>query len=330
MPTRQTFSSPRFYYTFAPHEPALTVRPGAALEVVCPDSDNMLADGSLLTPAQRQPPGPTVQCEANPLAGPIRVETAGIGDALKIRIDGVVLDRDFGQTLIAPDHGLLPTTLLEKGTAAPGSPTVPRHLYRWGIDPSAGLATLANPLGTETLGVPLDPFVGCIGVCPERGEAVSSLLSGGHGGNMDLPLLRAETTVYLPVHCEGALLMLGDVHAAQGHGEIIGGGIETSGRVLITVDVVRGWDIDGLVLRSEDTLSATGVDGDLRVAVQQACARLLDWITTGTNLNRWDAYNLLSQCVTFTAGGLVFAPFTVAASVPIAALPGSVVDDLPG
>ena len=327
---RQTFFSSCFQYTFGAHEPTLSVTPPAALDVVCPDSDNMLADGTLLDETRKQSAAGTSLFEGNPLAGPILVQGAEIGDAVKVTIDGILLDRDFGQTLIGPDHGALPRGLLERDGPGPEACTVPRHMYSWQIDAAAGIARLANPLGSRDISVALDPFLGCLGVCPRWGQSVSSLLSGAHGGNMDLPVMKPGATVYLPVYRDGAYVMLGDIHAAQGHGEIIGGGVETSGRALCTLSVVKNWPIEGLCLRDSRAVYAVGVHCELHSAVQEASARLLDWITADGSLHRWDAYHLLSQCVTFTFGGLSLPPYAVAAGMPAECLPQDVLDGLPG
>ena len=83
-------------------------------------------------------------------------------------------------------------------------------------------------------------MLGCFGVAPGRGQAISCATSGRHGGNMDYRGFREGVTVYFPVFVEGALLHVGDGHALQGDGEIVGTGIEISLDVEVTVDVVKG------------------------------------------------------------------------------------------
>lgn len=309
----RTFLSPRFHYTFGPHEPTLTIDPGDRLAIVCPDSDNAFADGSLLTPDQKQRPTDAPYFDGNPMAGPIYVRGAVAGDSLAVRIDRIELDRDYGQTGLAHGHGVLPPHLLTGGE-------VPRHLYRWRLDRAGGVATMENPLGPRAHRVPLRPFVGCIGTCPRWGQSVSTLEKGQHGGNMDLPLTVAGSVVRLPVQCDGALLMMGDVHAAQGHGEIIGGGIETSGVVHCTIDLIKARPTPSPRFEDDECLAATGVGGDVLTAIQQAYAHLIDWVTGDFGLNRWDAFNVISQCGSITLGNLSGAPIVVAASVPKSAI----------
>jgi acetamidase/formamidase len=318
---RRDFLSSRFHYTFGPHAPKLTISSGASLRVICPDSDNELADGTPLRPDQRQHAAGTTLFEGNPLAGPIFVKGAAPGDSIAVRIEAVHLDRRTGQTGLAPAHGLLPSHLLVPPPKVGENAAVPRHLYRWEIDPDGHVARLTNPLGTDPIAVPLSPFVGCIGVCPARGQQISTLYSGPFGGNMDIPLIRPDATLELPVYHEGALLMMGDIHAAQGEGEIIGGAIETSGRIDCTITLQKGRAIDAPRLRDPQQLAAIGVDGELRGAVQQAYAHLIGWLAEEFAMDRFDAYNLVSQVGSLMMGGLTVSPYAVAACCPLAALP---------
>jgi acetamidase/formamidase len=318
---RQTFLSSRFHYTFGQHEPTLTVRSGTSLRVVCPDSDNRLGDGTVLSRDQRQQDQATPLMEGNPMAGPIRIEGAEPGDCVAIYIEAIHLDRATGQTGLTPGHGLLPPHLLARSREGEADEVIPRHVYEWHIDPQAGFACLANPLGKHSITVPLDPFIGCIGVCPEWGQAISTLYAGSHGGNMDIPVFRAGATLYLPVHRSGALLMLGDLHAAQGHGEIIGGAIETSGKVDCTISLIQRHAIEGPRVRDAAQLVTIATAGELRSACQQAYAQLLNWLVDDLSMNRWDAYNLISQAGTTTLGSLLYSPYIAGAGIPLAVLP---------
>ncbi len=324
--TPTDFLSSRFHYTFGVHEPTLTVQPGAMLRVTCPDCDNVMADGSELTQEQRHVDAPD-SVQGNPLAGPIHIEGAEPGDTLAVTIDSIELDRDWGITLLAPGHGVVPDELLipkRDGDSQDSPAVVPRHMYRWHIDTQAGTATMTNPLGGHPASVPLNPFVGSIGVCPADGQSVSSLYSGSFGGNMDLPMIRSGATVFLPVCRDGALLMMGDIHAAQGHGEIIGGGIETSGKIGCTIKVIKQFPLAGCGVCDGQVISAISTHDELRRSIQQACAGLVDWLARTGNLDRFDLYNLISQMVTITVGNLNEKPYPTAASVQINQLPTTI------
>ena len=110
----------------------------------------------------------------------------------------------------------------------------------WKIDRQAGFASLAKP--TETMQdykVPLAPMLGCVAVVPPGGMQYRSGFLGSFGGNMDYNQLREGVTVYLPVYVPGALLFVGDGHAAQGAGELTGDALETSMDIEFTVDLWR-------------------------------------------------------------------------------------------
>ena len=248
------------------------------------------------------------------MAGPIALTSARAGaDAIAVRIDRISIDRPLGRTLLAPNHGLVSAGQI-------GTYSVPRRMYQWTIDEAAGVARLANPAGGDEIFVKLNPLVGCIGVCPPRGQRISTLFAGAHGGNMDLPSLGVGTTIYLPTFADGALVMLGDVHAAQGHGEAIGGGIEVCATVSITMRVVRDWPIVSPHLLTATEIGAIATDGDLRTAIQVAYGRLIVWLF-GLGMNRFDAYQLLSQVARIEIGNLVTSPFSVAVLCAIDQLP---------
>ena len=305
------FFSPRFQYTFSATTPVLEISPGTKLCVVCPDSDNVQSDGTALPADRRQVRSGYPQ--TNPVAGPINVRGAEPGDTLIVRIDAIHLDRATGQTGLAPANGLLSGDLLLRDE--PAGTQVPKHLFQWTIDTDANLARVSNPLSQQVISVPLDPFVGCIGVCPDRDEEIATLYSGTFGGNMDIPLLRPRTTLFLPVFHSGALLSMGDLHAAQGHGEIIGGAIETSGRIECTIDLGKGSAIEAPRMADVTHRSAVGVDSDLRNAIAKAYAHLLNWMVEDFEINRWDAYNLISQCGSIVMGNLLAPPYPVAARI---------------
>lgn len=312
---RTLFQSSRFQYTFGPHAPTLRIHPGTQLRIICPDSDNELSDGSILCPDQRQHADGNELFEGNPMAGPIEIEGATSADSIAIRIDAIELDRTRGQTGLSYGHGLLSADQLITRPDMEKDIRIPHHLYEWKIDPAQGVATIVNPLGNRPITVPLAPFVGCIGVCPPWGQSISTLFCGVHGGNMDIPLIRPGTTIELPVFHHGALLMMGDLHAAQGHGEIIGGAIETSGKIDCTINLNRGRRIPSPRLMDDHKIHAIGISADLRDAIRNAYAHLLNWLVDEFHVNRWDGYNLISQAGTITPGGLGGPIHSVAAGI---------------
>lgn len=311
----------RFCYAYGHPQAAGEVRPGESLMVAVPDSDGFQADGTPLPPERVALPAGLASppFAGNPVAGPLAVAGARAGDTLAVRVEAIRLDRPTGRTLLAPGHGLIPSWLL---TDDPTGPAVPRHMYEWAIDAAAGVARLANPLGrVGDVVVPLRPFLGCVGVCPPHGQQVSTLYAGAHGGNMDLPIFTPGAVAILPVYADGAGLAIGDVHAAQGHGEIVGGGIETSAEVTFSVQLLPADGITFVRAIDATRLYAVASEGDLRQAVQHANANLLRWLDRWLGLNRFDAYQLLSQRGELILGNCVTSPYTAAAAIEIDALP---------
>jgi acetamidase/formamidase/AraC-like DNA-binding protein len=76
--------------------------------------------------------------------------------------------------------------------------------------------------------IPLRPHFGVIAVAPREPDFVDSVPPSYFGGNLDNWRLGKGSTVYLPVSVPGALLSVGDPHAAQGDGELSGTAIECS------------------------------------------------------------------------------------------------------
>src|SRR5438045_4801872 len=145
---------------------------------------------------------------------------------------------------------------------------------------------------------------------------------------MELPMISPRSTIYLPVNCDGGLLMMGDVHAAQGEGEIIGGAIETSGQIDCTIRLLRGAKLSAPRARDSQKIATIAIAGELRAGVEAAYSRLVLWLSGELGMNRWDAYNLVSQTGATQIGGLGAPPNAVAASIPIHALPDEVVQKL--
>lgn len=316
------FFSDRFYYSWGPHTPSLRVESGAIVRVVCPDSDSCLADGTALPSERRQAAEGTELFAGNPLAGPIYVEGATPNDCLAIDVVGIELDRTQGATLLAPNHGLLSHDQLLGANSKSADEQVPKHLYQWRIDSQRQVAEMVNPLGGEPLTVPLRPMIGCLGVCPTWGQSIASLFAGAFGGNLDLPLVEKGATIFLPVFHAGGLVMVGDIHAAQGAGEIVGGAIETSGVATLRFRRIAGRAIPAPRLIAGGNIYAVATEGDLRLAVSTAYARLLEWLANEFALPRWDAYQLLSQAGVLEVGGLSVAScLTVAAGLSIDLLP---------
>ena len=215
------------------------------------------------------------------LTGPIFVEGADSGDVLEMRIEQVDIDLPYACNSFGPRSGFLP----EDFPGISKSRIVP-------LDREHMIGHFSDSLGVE---IPLRPFFGSMGVAPapSRGR-INSAPPGTHGGNMDNKELVAGTTLYLPVQVRGALLLVGDGHAAQGGGEVDITALETSlrGRFRLTVrkDMHLTWP------RAETPTHwiAMGADSNLTVATKIAVREAIALIVDVKHLTREDAYMLVS------------------------------------
>ena len=192
------------------------------------------------------------------------------------------------------------------------------------VDVEAQTATLVKPesrLGTLTL--PLAPMLGCFGVAPLRRQAISTATSAEHGGNMDYRGFVAGTTVYFPVFEPGALFFLGDGHAVQGDGEIVGSGIEISMDVTVTLELISGKSIGWPRAENEEYIMAVGNARPLDQATQHATTEMLRWLQQDYALDALGANLLLSQCVRYDLGNIFDPAYTMVCKVAKQWLPNA-------
>ena len=149
----------------------------------------------------------------------------------------------------------------------------------WTIDKAKGVARLdAADIKPARLELPLRPMLGCVGVAPARKEAIATSTPGAFGGNMDYAGLNAGVKVMLPVNEPGALLFIGDGHARQGEGEVVGTGLETSMDVEFTVDLVKKKTIGWPRLENETHIMVLGSARPLLEALQHATSEMQRWL----------------------------------------------------
>jgi acetamidase/formamidase len=153
-------------------------------------------------------------------------------------------------------------------------------------------------------------MVGCFGVAPDGGQAISTDTSGSYGGNMDYRGFRQGVTVYLPVYEEGALFSLGDGHALQGEGEISGMGIEISFDVSFTIRVAAG-SIRWPRAENDEAILCVGNARPLDQAVQHCTTEMVRWLRDDYRLDASAASILLGQCVQYEIGNFFDPAYTV-------------------
>ena len=267
-PQRYEFTPSTFQRQFsAANKPVLTVFPGDTIHTTTVD-----AGGT-------DEKGVTRVLGGNPQTGPFFIETAGPGDTLVVHLTHLRLNRDWALS----DDGLVDRAV-DSDLAVKmkdGGKTV-----RWHLDLQNGVATLEKPGEHLThYSAPVRPMLGCIAVAPGSAQAPPPTGDSGRwGGNMDFNDIVEGVTLYLPVSVPGALLYLGDGHAAQGDGELNGNALETSMDVEFTVDVISGKSIRGPRAESATHIMAMGLAGSIDDAFRGATANMAQWLS--------DAYKL--------------------------------------
>ena len=204
-------------------EPALKIKPGTTVEFDTLDAGG----GQLSRSSTLEDVSKFDFSKVNPTFGPVFVEGAEPGDALKITIRELILE-GWGWTANIPGFGLLADQF-----DAPA-------LHIWEFDPSCKEPAIYKPGGK----VPLKPFPGIMGnALPEVG-CHSVVNPRKYGGNMDTRDLSVGTELLIPVGVEGALFSCGDGHAAQGDGEICGTAIEAPMKMSLQMDLIKGANLN--------------------------------------------------------------------------------------
>ncbi len=156
---------------------------------------------------------------------------------------------------------------------------------------------------------------------PAGKECISSLVPGPNGANMDFNEVVQGVTMYFPVFERGALFMLGDGHAAQGDGEIMGAAVETSFDVQFTVEVIKGKKINWPRLENDRYIMSIGSTRPLMDALRLSCADLIDWLATDYGYDRLEAYQLLGQQAVLKIANVVDPQYSVACAIDKKYLP---------
>lgn len=279
------------HYEFSRHvEPRIRVGSGARLRVESEDAFS----GQVRTNADRR--DKSLRPYGNPQTGPIYVEGARPGDTLAVHIES-----------IEPLIGQCATR-----TSDPGM------LTQWlGADCPHGTHVCPIRDGqihwSDQLTIPYAPMLGCLGVAPANGVA-TTFPAGPHGGNMDIVEVCPGNTVLLPVFVEGALLYLGDAHAAMGHGELSASGLEMPAVSVIRVEVLPGRTLTWPRIESPEEIMTVCSGCPMERAAAQAFALLALWMESDWGWDRWRAYDLLTHVARVSVG--YYALGTIAVKLP--------------
>jgi acetamidase/formamidase len=253
----------------------------------------------------------------NPLTGPFYIEGAEPGDTLAVKIIDLQVDGNQGIGALAPGFGAINSTNYTPMI----NPPIPEKIWFYPIDHATNTATFQALDSKYTVKIPLHPFFGCIGVAPAGGEARSSVVPEAFGGNMDSPEASVGNTVYFPVNTPGALLFLGDGHAAMGDGEVAGTAIEVPLRSRVQVHVIKGQKINWPRFENEQYIMTVGAYRPVDDALRIAFTELVGWIHNDYGLSEMDAYELLSKVAEIRLSEMVDPNYVVVAKIKKSFLP---------
>jgi acetamidase/formamidase len=277
--------------------PKLTVAPGTSITFETVD-----ASGGQLSPQSTVADVPGLDFAfVNPVTGPVYVDGAEPGDTLKITLEGFQ-PSGWGWTANIPGFGLLADQFPEPA------------LHIWKYEPDLKTPALFGPGGR----VPLRPFAGTIGVALAEPGHHSVVPPRNVGGNVDIRDLTEGAELWLPVEVKGALFSIGDLHAAQGDGEVCGTAIESPMTVTARLDLIKGgapraprFSTPGPVSRHLDEKGydvTTGVGPDLMTNARNALSDMVELLAKRTGMAPVDAYMLCSVCADLRINCIVDVP----------------------
>ncbi|WP_269046588.1 acetamidase/formamidase family protein [Paenarthrobacter sp. Z7-10] len=261
--------------------PALTIDPGDTVAVRSLDAWGHLEPQTVPGEVKAQMfPERLGHC----LTGPIAVRGAMPGDMLAVNFVSFTPD-SWGWTAAGRRSDAF--------TRALGvEPGVPQWLL-WQLD--AVRQTGTNDLGQS---IKLSPFLGVVGVPPQRpGSFSTTPPRADGGGNIDCRELVAGSTLFLPVTVPEAMLCVGDGHAAQGDGEVGGTAIECGMESRIIVDLVADPALPSVHAITPTARITFGFNPDLNAATAEALKAMLTWMQALYGMERTSALALASSVV---------------------------------
>ncbi|MDL9944868.1 acetamidase/formamidase family protein [Gordonia sp. ABSL11-1] len=269
------------------------------------DADRVLGEGIALAASDRTHrqgiDGPHVT------TGPIEVVGAMPGDLVSMTVVETLRRVPYGVVSNRHGRGSLPGEFPSDGVTY--SAFVP---VLEGADGDHGVLPLTQDADGPVARFPLSPFLGIMGVAVAGDVRAHSIPPGPHGGNIDINVLTAGSTLYLPVQVPGALAYVGDPHFAQGDGEVALTALEASLRATIRFDIVpavdvaaRFGDLVGPIAETREFLVPTGLDTDLDVAVQNCVRAAVSVLTARYGMDRAQALAYLSAATDFNISQVV-------------------------
>jgi acetamidase/formamidase len=286
LPKSHVIKRDTFHYKWSKsHKPVLSIKPGDRVHFEV----NEVLSWQITKESKVEDLTKVDLSKAYPLAGPVFIEGAKRGDALVVNIESVN-PADWGWSAIIPGMGLLDGEEFSKKP----------ELYIWRL-PKRGnkYANFVNGIK-----VPLNPFCGVLGVAPFEDGYFEVMPPGRHGGNMDIRYLTGGSKVIIPVWNEGGLFSVGDMHAAQGDGEVCLTAIECPGDVTLSFEVIKNANLKSPQYFTKRPLfgfdrgggyfSTTGISPDLMEAAKESVRNMVSYLHEKLGIRQEHAYMLCS------------------------------------
>ena len=239
--------------------------------------------------------------KVNPVTGPIFIEDAKEGDVVEVELIDFIAS-GWGWTAVIPGFGLLSDEFKDP------------DLNLWKYNKDNPIESIYSTYGK----VPLKPFVGTIGLALKEPGNHSIVPPRHCGGNLDIKDLSKGSKVRFPVQIPGALLSLGDTHAAQGDGEICGTAIESPMKVIVKVNLIKNMKIPSPQFETFGPVSnhidkdgyfvTTGVGSDLMEGAKNAIRSMIDLLVKKLNMPDSKAYMFCSVCADLRISEVVDVP----------------------
>jgi len=208
----------------------------------------------------------------NPATGPLYINEAKVGDTLKVTTNKIDINNQ-GVVVTAPGLGQFGKEITKEETVI--------------------CEIRDDSVIYKDMELPLRKMVGVIGTAP-AGEGISTGSPDAHGGNLDSILNTEGSSIYFPVNTDGALLAMGDCHAAMGDGEVNGTGVEVAAEVSVTVEVIKDFEFKLPIIETETKWATLGSAQTMESATKLALDNMSDFIRKKTDLTFNQTSMLLS------------------------------------
>ena len=252
-----------------------------------------------------------VEIGVNPVTGPIFIKDANPGDILEVEILDIKPGDDGSEGYFAhiKGQGLFTNPFFSELDAPPRTVwcAVDQPKLKFGF-------------GEVEVEVDSEPFIGTISVASKEIIIPSSGAAKEICGNVDCHYIKKGSKILLPVNVPGALLSIGDMHAAQGAGELISCALECRGSLVIKTQVLKREDVpyfDWIQVDTDEFIgSVAHALNSMEVAVKSAVYDIVKRMEHMTLLDYLDAYMLMGQCVKIEICQMVGSYNTVIAMIP--------------